>query len=425
MSFEDTKISKFEDLIGPIPMGLLRRSFSALGVFILLIFSVIGLVQVPDKLESTITITSLNPPVLVRPEIDGIIRELFVGDKKPVTKKQVLAYLDLEIEVEEIKKVEASLPAIQNYQQAPTLAMEACRPTEHLEGELETILLSIQQNIEKYASLKQDPYYAQRRKILAEQLAYRKNLEKLLNQELESKKSALKLEQTKFKVDQSLYDSNLISKVQFLEAQRPALNTEFEVRNQQTEIEQNRLDIEEIKNNMTALEIEYLREIKSLEDKIDEEVLNLYSLVHSLEHQYQIEAPTEGLLEYFEALDAGQMVSGQDPVFIITPFNNETVGKISIAEYNTADLEVGQTVRIKLEKYPFEDWGIINGQVASITNVPIGGEYKIKVSFPDGFITSYGKKLNYTNQLEGQAEIILEKKTFFRRIFNHFYKMTQ
>jgi multidrug resistance efflux pump len=425
MQFEDTKINKFEDLIGPIPIRFLRGSFLILGGFILLIILIIGFVRVPDKLESTITITSLNPPVLVRPEIDGIIQDLLVADKKNVRKKQVLAHIDLEIEVEEIQKIEASLPLIQNYQSAPDQAMEACLPNGHIEGELETILLSIHQNIEKYKRLKQDPYYAQRRKILADQLAYRKNLIQLLANELESKRSALDLEQRKFQVDQSLYDSNLISKVQFLEAQRPYLNTEFEVRNQQTEIEQNRLDIQEIKNNINSLEIDYLREIKTLEDKIDEEVLNLYSLVHSLEHQYQIEAPTEGLLEYFEALDEGQMVSGQDPVFVITPFNNETIGKISVPEYNTADLEVGQTVRIKLEKYPFEDWGMLQGQVASITNVPINGEYRVKVSFPDGFITTYGKKLSYTNQLEGQVEIILEKKSFFRKIFNHFYKMTQ
>ena len=63
---------------------------------------------------------------------------------------------------------------------------------------------------------------------------------------------------------------------------------------------------------------------------------------------------------------------------------------------------------------------MLEGRIYAITNIPIEGKYRVKVEFPKGFLTTYGKRISEANQLEGKAEIILSKKTIFQHLFNQF-----
>lgn len=413
----ESNIGQFEDLIGPMPERRLRRFFVSFIFLITGIALVVGLVDTADKLHGNITITSLNPPVPVMATIDGFIHEVMVEDKQMVKKDQLLAQIELEMDIAVIEQLADHLDQIKAYEKAPDRALQLLKSLPALEGELDVLTLSLQQEINNYIEIRKDPLFDKKRQTYQEQLLYRKKLSVLMEEEFKSKHKAYVLEKGQFEISQSLFDSGLVSKVQYFDAQKRLLNTEFEVQTQKTEMERNNLDAEDIKNNIHSLEIDYQRDLKNAQEKIDELLLDLHSMVHSMEHMYNLRAPTSGLLEYFEILDAGQMISSQDPMFIITPGENRTIGRMSIPESNTAELKKGKVVRVKLNKYPFKDWGVLEGEIISLTNVPIGGEYRIQVSFPDGFITTYGKKLAYTNQLEGKAEIILQKRSFFDRIF--------
>lgn len=410
-------ISQFEALIGPMPERKLKWYFVSFIVLLTSIALIVGLTDTADKLYGTITITSVNPPVPVMSGLDGFIRTLMVEDKSQVEKDQVLAQIEMEVEVEHIEKLDKHLDQLKAYADHPREALNALAALPELEGELEIILLSLQREIQNYLQILEDPLFDKKRTAYEKQLQYRKKLTDLLNEEYESKTNALTLEEKQFRISSSLFDSGLVSTVQYFEAEKRLLNTQFEVQNQKTEMERNNLDIEDTKNNIHNLELDYQRDLKAAREKIDQFLLDLHAMIHSMEHLYNLRASTSGFLEYFEILDAGQLISSQDPMFIITPEAHQSIGRMSIPESNTAELQKGKLVRVKLNKYPFKDWGVLEGEVLSVTNVPIDGQYRVKVGFPGGFVTTYGRKLAYTNQLEGKAEIILQERSFFDRIF--------
>lgn len=414
----ENNIGQFDELIGPIPEKRLRRFFISFVLLIIGIFSVVVLVDTAEKLHGNIIITSLNPPVPVMASVDGIIHKVMVTDKTMVEKDQLLAQIELEMDVTALEALADRLDHLKDYERDPRAVLRELANLPEMEGELEIITLALQQEIRNFLQVREDPLFDKRRSTYQEQLQYRKKLAGLLEEEYKSKEKAHVLEESQFEISQSLFDSGLVSKVQYFDAQKRLLNTEFEVQNQKAEMERNNLDVEDIKNNIHTLEIDYQRDLKNVREKIDELLLDLHSLVHSMEHMYNLRAPTAGLLEYFEILDAGQMIGTQDPMFIITPEENRTIGQMSVPESNTAELEIGKPVRVKLNKYPFKDWGILEGEISSMTNVPIQGQYRMKVSFPKGFVTTYDRKLAFTNQLEGKAEIILNKRSFFDRIFS-------
>lgn len=414
------EVDHFETLIGTIPERALRRY----GLMILLLMLFIGValafLRIAEKINTDITITALNPPVNVSASTAGIVKQLFAKDKNEVQKNQVLAHVESEIDLEDIETVEASLPFLSTYRRQPEKVLQHLQGIGHLEGEIEIPLLALQQHLEKYIRLLADPMYKDKRSILEEQLVYKRRLQDLLVSEFQSKSDEKDAEASQYEINRRLYDSSVISKLDYLQSKKQLISTESVLKRQQTDLERNKADMEEIRANVQTMEIEYTKEVRVLEDKIDDEIKGLKTMAHGLEHSFQLEAPVAGLLEYVDALDQGQSIKPDDVLFVITPPSNSVIGRMSVPELNTANLHIGQKVRVKLQKYPFKDWGMLEGRIYAVTNIPIKGNYRVKVEFPKGFLTTYGKRIAEANQLEGKAEIILSRKTMFYHLFNQF-----
>jgi len=79
---------------------------------------------------------------------------------------------------------------------------------------------------------------------------------------------------------------------------------------------------------------------------------------------------------------------------------------------------LGQRVNIKLNNYPFTEYGMLQGVIRSISEVPDGDNYSLDVELSNGLVTNYGIELKFAQQIEGVAEIITEDQRLFQRVFN-------
>jgi HlyD family secretion protein len=66
---------------------------------------------------------------------------------------------------------------------------------------------------------------------------------------------------------------------------------------------------------------------------------------------------------------------------------------------------------------------IVRGIVKSKSLVPAGDVYVIEVELPDGLSTLYGIKLDFTQNMQGTAEIITEDVRLLQKIINPFRYM--
>lgn len=85
------------------------------------------------------------------------------------------------------------------------------------------------------------------------------------------------------------------------------------------------------------------------------------------------------------------------------------------------NIRVHQKVLIKLDAYPSEVFGILEGEVSSILSVPIKNKYRIEVKLLNDFITTENKRIPNLHYLEGSAEIILEDRNLFSRLFGSLF----
>ena len=55
-------------------------------------------------------------------------------------------------------------------------------------------------------------------------------------------------------------------------------------------------------------------------------------------------------------------------------------------------VEIGQKVVIKLDGFPYLEYGTLEGQVSSVALVPVEGKYLVEIDLPDGTTTTYGRE---------------------------------
>ena len=116
-----------------------------------------------------------------------------------------------------------------------------------------------------------------------------------------------------------------------------------------------------------------------------------------------------------------QTVTKDEPVLNIVPGETgDYVGRINLKMQRSGKVKAGQLVNIKLSGYPYLEYGMLRGMVKSISLVPSADAYVIEINLPSGFKTLYGKELEFTQNMQGTAEIITEDTRLLQKIVNPF-----
>ena len=188
------------------------------------------------------------------------------------------------------------------------------------------------------------------------------------------------------------------------------------------------------KSNIKILNDKFFKEIKNI-DKLsiisDQElpyalkqslVKNLEILKNEItnwEHQYIIKSPLNGRITMFDKRNNYKNVNKGETIFIVVPKEiNPLIGQITMPIKNSGKLRIGQYVKIKVDNYPFDEWGSIQGNISDIYSIPIKGEaikyIQVKI---ENLETSQKKELEFNQEMQGDAEIITEELSVFERIF--------
>ena len=66
---------------------------------------------------------------------------------------------------------------------------------------------------------------------------------------------------------------------------------------------------------------------------------------------------------------------------------------------------------------------MLKGIVRNISVIPQKQNYAVEVALPEQLTTTYKKKLEYKEEMQGNAEIVTEELSLFNRIFYQFRKL--
>jgi hypothetical protein len=132
-------------------------------------------------------------------------------------------------------------------------------------------------------------------------------------------------------------------------------------------------------------------------------------------------SPIAGTVTFTRFWTENQTVVMDQPVLYVVPKNpGEFVGRIFLNMQRSGKVKVGRVVNIKLSGYPYLEYGMVRGYVKTKSLVPAGDAYVIEITLPEGLKTLYGKDLEFTQNMQGTAEILTDDLRLLQKIINPF-----
>ena len=200
-----------------------------------------------------------------------------------------------------------------------------------------------------------------------------------------------------------------------------------EVQNIRREISSVRMQIAEAYHQLAQLNIEQKEKELKLQVDILSSFQDLKGNIAAWEQKYALKAPFDGKLEYLKFLSEGKFLQAGEEVFGVIPKEHEIFGQVLLPASGAGKVKKGSKVAIKLDNYPYMEYGYIEGNVSSISLMtqPQKTEkntietYLIQVELPNGLKTNYGKHLDFKYEIGGTADIIVKKRRLIERIFDN------
>ncbi len=96
------------------------------------------------------------------------------------------------------------------------------------------------------------------------------------------------------------------------------------------------------------------------------------------------------------------------------------MGRAEVPIMGAGKVAPGQKVNIKLDNFPHLEYGLLEGKVVNISKVPVttekGSYYTVEVDLVNDMITNYNKELLFSQEMQGNAEIITKDRRMIQRL---------
>ena len=103
----------------------------------------------------------------------------------------------------------------------------------------------------------------------------------------------------------------------------------------------------------------------------------------------------------------------------------EIVGKALLPTFNSGKVQPGQRANIRLDGYPYQEFGVLQGQVTNIALVPDQETYLLEIALPDSLVTTYHRSIPFAQELPGQARIVTEDRRILERVFDQLVSLVK
>lgn len=149
--------------------------------------------------------------------------------------------------------------------------------------------------------------------------------------------------------------------------------------------------------------------------------------VNAWEHKYIIKSPIKGKLQTLNFWAENQFIQSGTEVFAVVPTQAETFGQMLLPTSGAGKVQIGQEVVVKLDDFPYLEYGSVRGTVESISiskkqeQTAQGAieTYLVLVKFDNGLKTNYGEYIKTDKSTSGTGEIITKDRRLIERFFDN------
>ena len=390
-------------------------------VFFILVLVIIifftWLIKYPEKVVTPAKIVSFNSPKPVQSYSSGKLVSLFKQEGERINKGHFIGFIEATANHIEVLQLDSQLYRVEH----KIINDEKLKKSDlnlnvgHL-GELQVPYQSFYETLLNYLDYQPSGLFSIKLKLLKEDLQHLKRVQKNLLLEKELKSEELKIAEQTFEMNRVLKDSAVISfkdfrteKIKFITQQLsiPQINSSL-INNKQLQSQKQR-EILELQNSSKKQSIYLKQSLWVFQSQIDD-----------WKKRYILISPISGKVIFDSIIQENQYISQNETICWINPDNSEYFCELFIPQSNFGRVHSGQTVHLKLDSYPYTEFGMLKGEISFISQIATQNGYLAKVSLKANLETNYGFRIQYREGLLANAEIITEDLRLLERFMAKF-----
>ncbi len=213
-----------------------------------------------------------------------------------------------------------------------------------------------------------------------------------------------------FEAEQALRTQNQrITETQgkFMQAQEDLNRLQLQLTQKQTEAERIQLESQQ-RIEQLALELSTLKA-----EIVDTQ--NRRTMAKAQLNNRFLYAPIDGVVISLDLKNPGEVVQPGQQIAAIAPNNVPLVLSASVSNPDAGFMETGMSAQVKLDAYPYQQYGMIAGTVTSISpntkpDQQLGDVYKVEIALERNHVIENQKPIYFKAGQTANADIIIKKR---------------
>lgn len=414
-----------QEILGRIPSWTIRWGITVIfGIFAGIILGCC-FIRYPERVNGTVTITTGISPVDVVAKSGGTVELISVSNGDSVREGDILGVIHTGADYRDILSVDTCLSDFAGHPLEEAV-FDARLYRKYLMGDLQEDWSSFVAFCRKYRNYRTRNVIQKKMALIEERISKQKEYYLQMQSHISAMMENLRYEEKTFRRDSSLYRKNVVSEQKYNESARRLLQARNTIISFRTQMTSTELAIIQLEQQLVELSIQEEDEILAYEQEIRTRMERLSAEMSSWKMTYLLTAPISGHVSFVRKWDEGQFINSRDHYLTVVPCAPQsTIGIVRIPQAGFGKVSVGQKVNVKLDGYPYMEYGMLVGTIGYLSSVPEESDntqgvpqYTAEILFPNGMVSTYGKELRMIQKMDGTAEIITEERRLIMRFID-------
>ena len=411
-----------QDIMNTPPGSVVRWGTGIVTLIIVLLLVLSWIIKYPYLVRADAVITTHNPPADIKARVSGSIDYLFAGEGEHVTEGSILGVMETAASYESVQWLSLLLDTMQTEELPRTgTAGITDLPDNPDLGEIQDSYSSFRKSYYDYFNHIKIDYYGKKAEAVLEEIHSIEDYIDRLKSKQTLSRSKLEIEKKKYLRDSLLNEQQILSDANLENSRQKYYSSKIALVQVVLEEASRRIDLASKKQLLQDLTSAGEEERKRYRSVLDDHLIRLKSRLDWWIKNYLLVSPINGNVTFTSYWSENQAVKEGETVMTVVPEgDNEIIARIRIPMTGSGKVKEGQKVNIRLRGYPYLEYGTVRGIIRSRSLVPHENLYVLDVRLPEGLTTFYGKKLDFSQDMSGSAEIITDEMRLIERVIYPF-----
>jgi len=379
------------DILSRPPAWILRWGITLFFAIIVSLFIGSIFFRYPDVITAPVTISSANLPVHLRAKTSGKIERFFVQEGDAVAPGAAVALIESATDYNDFLTLQQLCSAFRNQligNDTGNIAVHHPKQSSALDGHISPPLLSIPlhlnlgniqssytqflKSVYDYQTFLDANYHTQKITLIRRQMTQQQEILRQGERQLHNFEEQYLIQRNLYSRDSLLFTQSVIPQADMEQSRLKRLATEQQYESLKSSITGMKLSLLQSEQMIFELTQEQSDRRLQYESALVGSFDNLISQMAQWEQTNLLISPITGKAVFTRYWQEHQNVNAGDLVLTIIPHEKAGIsGKLYIPLQGAGKVKTGQQVNIKLDNFPYMEFGMVEATIVHISVMPV------------------------------------------------------